>query len=80
MGNLTVTLKDEKERKLRRLAKEKYGGKKGSIAKTLEEGIDKLDTDSKRERARQQLIQLMEIGFDMGKNLIRHRNELYDRK
>ena len=79
MGNITIALDDEREKKLRRLAKEKYNGGKGSIAKVLKEGLDKVVAESKRERARKRLIELMEKGFDSGGWLFKKRADLYDR-
>ena len=80
MGNLTIGLDDKDEARLRRLAKERFEGKKGSISKTISIALDKLEEESKKDRAIKELIEMMDKGFDMGKNLIKHRSELYDRK
>ncbi|MFH1587728.1 MAG: hypothetical protein ABIA76_00125 [Candidatus Diapherotrites archaeon] len=79
MGTLTIGLEDSDEMKLRAMAQEKYFGKKGSLSKIISEGLQKLEEESKRERAVQNLITKMEQGKEMGKIQIKHRSELYDR-
>ncbi len=79
VGNLTVALEEKDELKLRRLAKNKYGGRKGSLSKVISEALSKLEEDPRRERAVKSLIQKMEEGRHMGKLLYKHRSELYDR-
>ncbi|MFH1256776.1 MAG: hypothetical protein V1494_05805 [Candidatus Diapherotrites archaeon] len=79
MGNLTVSLEKGVEMQIRLIAREKYGGRKGSIGKVIEEAVEKLAEDSKREKARQRLSKLMDRGFDMGKITVKSRDEIYDR-
>jgi hypothetical protein len=40
MVQIVLSLSKEKEKELRQLAMEKYSGKKGSLSKIVEEGID----------------------------------------
>lgn len=80
MGHITISLEKKDEQKLRALAKEKYGGKKGALAKAVAEGIGKLEQEKVRDRAIKKMIEIMDEGFDMGRILIKHRSELYDRK
>ncbi len=42
MGLITVSLNDEVERTLRKLAREMYGNKKGALSKVIETAIEKL--------------------------------------
>lgn len=79
MGSVTVGLDDVTEKKLRFLAKERFKETKGAMAKVIAEGINGLEKESKRLTARKKLIAQMEKGFDGGKILFKHRNELYDR-
>ncbi len=39
MGKIKISLPEESERILRRIAKEKYGGKKGSLSKVAAEAV-----------------------------------------
>ena len=80
MGNITVSLEEEDEHKLRRLAQEKYQGKKGSLAKVISEGLGRMEAESKREQALKKLFARMEKGYALGIKRIKHRSELYDRK
>jgi hypothetical protein len=79
MGNITITLDDKRERKLRRFAKEKYNNAKGAMRNVVSEALDKLEFEDQREQARQRLIAGMHNGFYMGKIIIKNRDELYDR-
>ncbi|MDO8537920.1 MAG: hypothetical protein Q7S21_03465 [archaeon] len=80
MGNLTVGLDDKTEEKIRKMAKEKFEGNKGSIAKVITEAVEVLEKYDKKEAARKQAIYYMENAPYVGKILIKHRDELYDRK
>ena len=65
--------------KLRKLAaKEKQ--KKGFLGKTITEATRKHIEEKEQEGIRKRQIALMKKGFHMGKILIKHRNELYERK
>lgn len=79
MGNLTMSFEKEDEERIRRLAKEKYGGRKGSLSRVVNEGMSHLEEESRKERARQSLLRKLEKGFDMGKILYRNRAELHER-
>lgn len=79
MGNITLSLEDKGEEKARRIAKKKFGGKKGALSRVFSEGIRKLEGDEKRERSRKKLLEIMEKGYPMGKILYKHRSELYER-
>ncbi len=80
MGHMTISLKENKEQRLRVLSKQKYGDKKGAISQTVEDLLDLEDKEARRRRAVQSLLARMEKGYDMGKIIIKHRSELYDRK
>jgi Arc/MetJ-type ribon-helix-helix transcriptional regulator len=76
MGNVMIALDDEHEKLLRRLAQEKYGGKKGSLSEVVKEALDKLrsDRDVVKERLKKRLSEGISFEYKMYKN----RNEIYD--
>lgn len=81
METKTITINIGKEvlDKLRDLAsKEKT--KKGFLGKTITEATKRYLKEKEQEEIADRQIALMEKGFDMGKILIKHRSELYDRK
>lgn len=77
---MTIALSDQDETLLRNLAKEKYDSTKGSMAKVISEGLHKVNDEKTRQAAINELARFIGKGFYMGKNLIRNRSELYDRK
>ncbi len=80
MGTITMSFEKEDEERIRRLAKERYGGRKGSMSKVVVEGVSKLEGESKKEKSKRELIELMRKGIYMGGIKIKHRSELYDRR
>ena len=80
LANITVSLAESAEKKLRELANEKYGGKKGSMAKVIEEAVEKLSGEKGVDSAAQRQAQWMKKGFELGKINFAHRAELYGRK
>ena len=87
MGNLYISLDEEHEKLLRKLAQEKYEGKKGSISKIISEALDDLYHEQKHKNRRKESInQLMELsnkglnlGVKKGKKIYEDRGELYVR-
>jgi len=79
MGNITISLEKKDEERLRKLARERYESKKGSLSKIVSEGIAKIERESKKERSKASLLRKLENGFDMGKILYRKRSELHER-
>ncbi|MBU0591755.1 hypothetical protein KKF81_06895 [Candidatus Micrarchaeota archaeon] len=76
MGNVMIVLDDEHEALLRRLAQEKYHGKKGSLSDVVEEALDKLksDKDAIKERLKKRLTEGIDFEYEMYKK----RSEIYD--
>jgi len=76
MGNVMIVLDDEHEALLRELAREKYGGKKGSLSNVVEEALDKLksDKDAIKERLKKRLTR----GLDFEYKMYKKRSEIYD--
>ncbi len=80
MGNVLVSLDDEHEAVLRRLAQEKYGSKKGAVSNVVQDALDKTKDISEKEQAKKRLNQLMETGINLGfkGKIYESRDELYD--
>jgi DNA invertase Pin-like site-specific DNA recombinase len=80
LGNVYISIDDDHEAMLRRIAAERYGAKKGSISEAVMAAIDELEKKSKKERAKAKLIESMEKGYDLGfkGRAYKTRDELYD--
>ncbi len=83
MGNVLVSLDDEVERKLRRLAREDYGGKKGALSEAVTRGVLALDAQRERRRWAAEALELARnSGWSMnlkpGEKVYESRDELYD--
>lgn len=80
MGNVLVSLDEEHDKLLRRLAARR-GGRKGDLSNVVAEGLDELARSDAKEASREQLFALMRKGFDLGlkgKKVYESRDELYD--
>jgi hypothetical protein len=80
MGNITISLEEENERLLRKLAKEKYNNKKGALAKVISEALKSLAAKSRKKRAMERQFKWMDKGFEMGRILVKKREDIYDRR
>ncbi len=81
MGNVMISLGDDKEMLLRNLAQEMYGGKKGAISAVVLHALEEVAVKNKRMRAARHQIALMKTGFNLGlknKKVYNTRNEIYD--
>ena len=82
MGNVLVSLDDADERLLRKLANERYGGRRGAIQKIVAEGIREVESKDERKAAVQRLLSSMKEGFNLGlkgdQKPYQTRDELYD--
>ncbi|MFH0714611.1 MAG: hypothetical protein V1847_02455 [Candidatus Diapherotrites archaeon] len=65
MGNVTIALDGASEQKLRALARERFGGKKGSMAKVVREALEKAEEGNKK-RAWEKLLDRIEKGTYLG--------------
>ena len=77
---ITITINMEKEvlDKLKKLAS-KEQKKKGFLGKTITEATKKYIEEREQEETRERLISVFKKGHNMGKILIKNRDELYDR-
>ncbi len=82
MGNVLVSLDGEDEKLLRRLALERYGGRRGAIREIVAEGIREVASKDERRAAVRRLLSSMKEGFNLGlkgdQKPYRTRDELYD--
>ena len=81
VGHMMISLNDEKEKKLRGLAKELHGGRKGAISEVVSEALEAFSAEKKRMEAVNRQIALMEKGFDLGirnGKAYEKRSDLYD--
>ena len=81
MGNIIISLDDKRESELRKIAREEFGGKKGSISAVIAEALDELKKRNRRQKAINNTIKIMEKGFDLGigKNKVyEKRDDIYD--
>ncbi len=60
MGSVLLKMDDQHEKKLRQMAKEKFGGKKGSITKVVESLLD-AETEKKNKKVKEALERIHEI-------------------
>ena len=75
---ITINMDSEVVKELRMLAsKEKQ--KKGFLGKTITEATKRYLSETEQEVIRNRQLSKMEKGYNMGKILIKHRSELYDR-
>lgn len=78
LANVTVSLSETAEKKMRELANAKYGGRKGSMAKVIEEALDCISANRAGKAAAERQAEWMKKGFKLGKINFKHRSELYD--
>jgi hypothetical protein len=77
---LTVSLSEEVDRKLRAIARKRYGGAKGSISKVLSELVLKDAHDREQEEINRRAIEGLLKGIDLGlKGRMLTRDEMHER-
>jgi ribosomal protein S7 len=76
MGNVMVVLDEEHERRLRRLARVRYGGKKGSLSKVVREALDQMEM--KDQTALEEFLELAKNAKPVKYKMYRNRSEIYD--
>lgn len=77
MGNVYISLDDEDEAKLRKLAQEKYGGKKGSLSEAVSEAIENMGKRSKDE-LKEEFFKKLEEGVSFSYKMYKKRAEIYE--
>ena len=81
MGNIMISVDDEKEKEIRKYAQELNGGKKGSLSDfvwlAINQYILTLNKEHEREIARQRMLNRMRKGLDIGYLEYTKRSDLY---
>lgn len=77
MGNVMIALEDEYEELLRRLAQEKYGGKKGSLTEIVQDALDKMKEED-RKKSVETLVKRLKTGLNFKYKMYKTRSEIYD--
>lgn len=77
---ITLSLKEDVEKKLRELAISRYGKRKGFISKFLTETIEDLSSKQKMSKSDARIMEIIEKG-PFGRGLIKYksRDELHER-
>jgi len=77
-----ISLDEEHEKKLRALARQKNGEKKGALSEFVSYAVDVAEKEEKRMQAVKRAIARMEKGFDFGlkkgQKAYETRDEIYD--
>ncbi|HIH20376.1 TPA: hypothetical protein HA244_03855 [Candidatus Micrarchaeota archaeon] len=82
MGNVLVSLDDDVEEQLRRLAQEIYSGKKGAISYVVSEAVMEMAQKDKRQKAIERAIKNMQKGLHLRlgeRKAYENRDEIYER-
>ena len=77
MGNVMISLDEDHEELLRKLAREKYGGKKGSLSEVVKEALEKMKEKSRKQQV-DGLILLLKKGLKGKYKMYKQRSEIYD--
>ncbi len=77
-----ISFHEDKEKLLRKMAKDYYDDRKGALTAVLEESLDVLQKEKQRQADLEQAIARMKKGFDFGlgnRKAYEKRRDLYDR-
>ncbi len=80
MANILISIDDNTEKKLRRLAHKKFGGKKGSLSRAVTEVVNRYsdDDDGERRKGLQEFMKTLHRGIHFEYTMYKNRNEIYD--
>ncbi len=78
MGTITINVKNETEKKFRKIAGARYGKRKGALGEAVTEALD-LWTRTNSKKSVIKAMELLEKGIDMGKLKYKSRDELHER-
>lgn len=82
MGNIMISVDDEKEKEIRKYAQEIYGGKKGSLSEfvwaAIADYISHVKKDHERKAAVKRMLARMEKGISIGFKGYKSRDEIYE--
>ncbi len=74
-----MSLPEEIEEAIRRVAAERFGGGKGSIAMAIAEAVREKYLVPEEEALKWRMLDRLKRGWDMGGRTYKSRDELYDR-
>jgi len=81
MVQIVLSISKEHNKKLRDLAMNEFGGKKGALSAVVEKGIDLASNEIKRQKAHEHLLWLAENKAGKGKwDKKFDRNEIYEER
>jgi hypothetical protein len=66
MVQIVLSLSEKKNKELRKLAMEKYSGKKGALSKIVEEGIDLVKDKNAQKKADKDFWEMVNNAKDLG--------------
>ena len=79
METITININKETKELFKETVKKEYGLRKGHLGKAVNEALLKWVMEKKQQEIAERQLALMKKGFNMGKILYKHRDELYGR-
>lgn len=79
MGTITVAVEDSVETQFRKAVKDRLGIGKGKIGKAVTEAMKQWVYAVEQQDLRERALKRLEKGYNMGKILYKHRDELHER-
>ena len=79
MAVMTISMKDEVEKKFRQTAKSEFGEGKGALGKAIGEAVQKWLEEKEQKEIAKRAIEIMNKGLYSLKGWKFNRDELYDR-
>jgi hypothetical protein len=76
MGNVLISLNEEDELLLRRLAREKHEGKKGALSEVVSEALKNLKEN--KNVSKEAFFVLLDKGIKSNYKMYKKRSEIYD--
>ena len=79
MGNITISVDDDTEKRFRKAAKKKLGERKGYLGKATAEALECWILKQTQEEIARDALALLETGYHIGGHRYTERKDLYDR-
>lgn len=79
MGTMTISISDETEGLFRRRVSKKLGQGKGKLGQAVEEAVKKWSEEEKQIETKNNLLNILKKGYNLGGITYKKRAELYDR-
>ncbi|MBI3050898.1 hypothetical protein HYY74_00390 [Candidatus Woesearchaeota archaeon] len=79
MGTVTISLKDETERKFRLAVKERLGEGKGKLGRAIEEAVEQWISEKRADELKKRALARLETGmYSVGRDYRFRREEAYE--